>query len=93
MSAYHAAAHRLQTAIAALMGLDPTYLGTQSKHLRTGLDLSKSDMCGLARLLIQKGIFTEAEYIDAITKAAEDEANSYERQGQAILGHRGIRTV
>jgi hypothetical protein len=93
MSAYATAGHRIQTAIAVLMGRDPSFSLTQPKHMRVGLDLSKSDAGGLARLLIAKGVFTEAEYIEAITASAEQEADSYERMVQATLGHRGIRTA
>lgn len=93
MSAYERAAHRVQTAIAVLMGRDPDYSGVQPKHMRVGIDLSKSDQCGLASLLIAKGVFTEAEYIEAVTKAAQDEADRYEKQIQAVLGHRGARTA
>lgn len=75
------------------MGRDPNYGPTQPKHLRVGVDMSKSDQAGLARLLIAKGIFTEAEYLDAVTKAAEDEAASYEVQLQAVIGNRNIRTA
>ena len=53
------------------MGRDPDFSLVQPKHLRTGLDLSKSDMGGLARLLIAKGVFTEQEYNEAITNAAK----------------------
>lgn len=93
MSAYQIAAHRVQTAIAALLGHDPDFQGAQPKHLRVGIDLSKSDMGGLARLLIEKGVFTEAEYIAAITASAEQEADEYEKMVQAVIGHRGIRTL
>jgi hypothetical protein len=75
------------------MGRDPDYSSVQSKHMRVGIDLSKSDMGGLARLLIEKGVFTEAEYVTAITRAAEDEAAAYEKEVQAVIGHRGIRTA
>jgi uncharacterized protein YgfB (UPF0149 family) len=75
------------------MGRDPEYSGTQPKHMRVGIDLSKSDMCGLARLLIAKGVFTEAEYIEAITASANDEAASYEKMVQAVVGHRGTRIL
>jgi hypothetical protein len=92
MKRYIAAAHRIQTAIAVLMSRDPDYNATEPKHLRTGLDLSKSDMGALACLLIAKGVFSEAEYIEAITAAAEDEAASFERLVQSVLGNRNIRT-
>ncbi len=90
---YVAAAHRIQTAIAFLMGRDPGYTATQSKHLRVGLDLSKSDMGGLATLLISKGVFTEQEYVDAITAAAQKEADSYEKEVQSVFSNKNIRTL
>lgn len=92
MTPYETAAHRIQTAIAVLMGRDPDLSLVQPKHMRTGLDLSKSDMGGLARLLIAKGVFTEQEYNEAITNAAKEEADNYERWVQVVLGHRGART-
>lgn len=93
MSAYHDAAHRIQTAIAVLMGRDAHYSAVEPKHLRTGIDLQKADQCGLARLLIAKGVFTEAEYVHYITVSAIEEADSYETIVQAVTGHRNTRTI
>lgn len=92
MSAYIAAGHRIQTAIAILMGRDPNWGPVQPKHMRTGIDMSKSDQAGLVTLLIAKGVFTKDEYIAAVTQSATDEANAYETSVQAVLGHRGVRT-
>jgi hypothetical protein len=93
MSAYSDAGHRIQTAIAFLMGADPRYSAAEPKHLRVGVELTKSDMAGLANLLIAKGVFTEAEYVAAITEAAIKEADGYEKIVQSVLGHRGTKTV
>ena len=71
---YERAAHRVQTAVAFF----PERPRDQYKDLRTGLDLSKSDMGGLATLLIAKGVFTLEEYLCAIADAAEREATSKE---------------
>lgn len=92
MSAYEKAAHRIQTAIAVLMGRDPDFLQVQPKHLRVGLDLSKSDMDGLARLLIAKGVFAEAELADAITASVEQKGDSHEKMLQSALGDPDVRT-
>lgn len=81
---YKAAGHRVQTALASM----PDDKRLTPKHIRTGLDLSKSDMAGFARLLISKDIITEAEYIEAITEAAEEEAHSYEIEISERLGVR-----
>lgn len=93
MTEYARHAHRVQTAIATMMELDPTWALVQTKHLRTGIDCTKSDAGGLATLLIGKGAFTQEEYVDAITAAMEREADAYEKMLQALLSHRGIRTV
>lgn len=67
---YRQAAHAVQTGIA--FATDKT--DQTSKHLRVGLDLSKSDQAGLAALLISKGVFSMADYIEAIADQAEIEA-------------------
>lgn len=90
---YMAAGHRVQSAVLALMQIIPKSSGTDPKHLRTGIDMSKADMAGLVTLLIDKGVFTKAEYIEAITKSAEEEANRYEKILQSVLGNRGISTL
>tara|TARA_R110002020_G_scaffold89135_9_gene218206 strand:- start:1911 stop:2207 length:297 start_codon:yes stop_codon:yes gene_type:complete len=79
---YERAAHRVQTAIWAF----PEHENRTPKHLRIGLDMSKSDMGGLARLLIAKGVFTELEYMDAMADGAEGEAASYENELAARFG-------
>lgn len=45
----------------------------EPKHMRTGVDLSKSDQMGLVCLLIDKGVFTEDEYTEYMRLAANDE--------------------
>lgn len=67
---YIKAAHKVQTAIAAT----PWSKSLQPKHLRTGIDMAKADMKGLAELLISKGVFTLEEYTAALEKSAEEEA-------------------
>ena len=79
---YERAAHRVQTAIWAF----PEHENRTPKHLRIGLDMSKSDMGGLARLLIAKGVFSELEYMDAMADGAEREAASYENELAARFG-------
>ena len=75
---YRKAAHAVQTAIA--ISLDHDDPAATPKHLRVGVDLSKSDAKGLVTLLIAKGVFTIAEYVEAIAQAAEEEAFSHESQ-------------
>lgn len=73
---YERAAHRVQTAIAAM----PDHRNQTPKHLRVGIDMSKSDLAGLARLLIDKGLITLAEYTKAMADQAEIEAEQYETE-------------
>lgn len=81
---YRRAAHSVQTGVAMEMQFNDKF--TNPKHLRTGLNLSKSDQCGLVRLLIAKGIFSEEEYLEAITVAAEDEKTAAELRLSDLLG-------
>lgn len=85
---YLKAAHRVQTAISFM----PERPNDPYKDLRTGLDLSKSDMGGLADLLIEKGIFTKEEYLEAISKSAETEAEVKETELSIRFG-RNIKTL
>ena len=79
---YIEAAHRVQTAVA--FNSDGKMF--EPKHLRVGIDMSKSDMGGLATLLIAKGVFTEAEYLEAIADAAEREADTQEHELSVRFG-------
>ena len=49
--------------------------------------MSKSDLAGLAKLLIDKGVFTLEEYLTALADQAELEANTYEHE---ISGRFGV---
>lgn len=84
---YEQAAHGIQTAVLhdqnlyeAGRGKDspPDHHPNGGKHLRVGLNLSKSDMLGLAMLLIQKGIITPEEYIEAMRLGANEELARYQ---------------
>ena len=48
------------------------------KHLRVGVNTSKCDMAALVRILIGKGLFTEAEYVKELADEAEREVKRYE---------------
>jgi hypothetical protein len=79
---YERAAHRVQTAIAA----QPKAAIMQPKHMRVGIDMSKSDMAGLANLLISKGVITSEEYYTAIADQAEIEADNYDDELSVRFG-------
>jgi hypothetical protein len=59
------------------------------KHLRVGVNMAMSDHTGLVRLLLEKGVITEGEYLKAIADEAERERDRYqvrltERYGVSI---------
>lgn len=85
---YERAAHRVQTAIGAV----PEHPNQTPKHMRTGIDMSKSDLGGLAKLLIDKGIFTLEEYLTALADQAEIEADRYEDELSVRFG-KNVTTI
>ncbi len=78
---YFAAAHAMQTGVAAKMNFDPSE--TTPKHLRVGVNAAMSDAGGLVGLLISKGVITEEEYMKAICEQMEAERDKYQEEIQA----------
>lgn len=75
---YTRLAHAVQTGVAYDHGF-----GSQDgtpKHLRTGLNCVMADLGSLAKLLIDKGVITEAEYFDAVLAGLRREIDTYERR-------------
>jgi hypothetical protein len=70
---YTKATHAMQTAVAVMIGHDPT-VGSP-KDLRVGLNSALVDSGALAELLIKKGVFTSKEYAQAVTEMMEREAH------------------
>lgn len=81
---YHALAHAVQTGIAHLMHHDPALV--EPKHLRVGINLRAADHAGLVKLLIDKGLFTEQEYGEALIAQLEIEVTDTETQVARALG-------
>ena len=84
---YEEAAHGIQTAVLHEQNIyernvteesDPNYHPNGKKHLRVGLNLSKADMLALVLLLIEKGIITEEEYVEAVRLGANEELARYQ---------------
>jgi hypothetical protein len=73
---HHAAMHGMQAGVALDETHDPKNM--TPKHLRVGINAAMSDAGGLAKLLIDKGLITEEEYLTAITESAEREHKTYE---------------
>jgi len=68
--------HAMQSGVAMKMNLEPSE--STSKHLRVGVNAAMCDHAGLVRLLIEKGLITEAEYEAAITAEMGREVERYE---------------
>lgn len=81
---YLRAAHAMQSGVAM-----EQELGSQDgtpKHLRVGVNVAMSDIVGLVKLLIDKGLFTLDEYEAAVADAMEREALRYEERLSRQLG-------
>lgn len=85
---YLRAAHGVQTGVVFLIEklMDPSKSGVSANHLRVGIDMQKADQAGLAHLLMEKGVFTELEYLEALASAAEAEQQRYEKEVNAQMG-------
>jgi hypothetical protein len=90
---YDRAAHAVQTGALQTMQLDAALTGElpetsagSPKHLRTGVDLRAAEMRGLVRLLIDKGVLTEDEYITALVWATETEVDEAEARLTERMG-------
>ena len=84
---YEEAAHGVQSAIKYELenstGRDTL---DQIKHLRVGIDCRAADMLGLAMLLMQKGVFTQAEYLEHMRLAMNAELARYEEHVRKKFG-------
>ncbi len=81
---YNAAAHAMQSGVAMKMNYDQAE--TQPKHLRTGINSAMVEHAGLVRLLVEKGVITEQEHLEAIAAEMEREARRYKDFLQKITG-------
>lgn len=81
---YVDAMHGIQSGVAAQTGaLDSDQT---PKHLRVGINSAMINDEGMTRLLIEKGVFTEKEYVEAIRVAANRELDRYEDELSASAG-------
>jgi len=76
---YLAAAHAMQSGVAAEMGAGISG-ATEPKHLRVGINSAHVASAALARLLIEKGVFTLDEYVAAQAAEMEAEQARYEQR-------------
>lgn len=70
--------HAIQSYTAYMLHRNPS--SSSPKHLRTGIDLTKAEMGGLAVLFVRKGIITNEEYLAAIVEGLEEENNRNENE-------------
>lgn len=75
---YLNAMHAVQSGIAMQMATDPKV--GDPKDLRVGVTSAHVTDLGLAQLLMAKGVFTPAEYIEAVAVAAEKEQANMEAE-------------
>jgi hypothetical protein len=82
---YRAAAHAMQTGVATKMAVDPSE--TTPKHLRVGVNSAMVENAALVKLLIAKGIVTEAEWFSALADQMEAEKALYEKYLSVHFGN------
>lgn len=91
---YEEALHGVQTAIKFRLDNEPQTDPQRSfagpKHLRTGVDMRAADARGLAALLIDKGVFTLAEFTEYVRLAANEELADYEDRARKLFGNPGL---
>lgn len=80
---YVAAGHAVQSAIGFSMGASKI---TEPKHMRVGIDMTKSDVGAITRLLVAKGICTDLEIWEALAEGAEAEAEMQATTARQAMG-------
>jgi hypothetical protein len=81
---YLSACHAMQSGVAALMNIDAT--STKPKHLRVGINSAMVSHAAIVKLLIDKGLFTEAEYMKVLADKMETEVNDYIHELSEVYG-------
>lgn len=87
---YRELLHAVQSGVAYLeperYGGPPGTATNEAKHMRVGINSAKVELAGVARLLIQKGVFTEDEYVDAIIAEMQEEVARLEAEAEKKFG-------
>ena len=83
---YMRAAHAMQSGVAMEMTIPDHSASIEPKHLRVGINSALADSSGLAKLLMNKGIITELEYVCAMADAMEAEQKRFEVLLSQLLG-------
>lgn len=88
----HAALHAVQSGVKAEIAFEnranvhADLRSSGPKHLRTGVNSALCNSAAIARLLIAKGVFTEAEYHEAVATQMETEKARLETHLSRIYG-------
>lgn len=69
--------HAVQSAVATKMGFDASEC--TPKHLRVGVNSALIDASAVAKVLVDKGIITDAEYFTAVRDLWRAELDGYKR--------------
>lgn len=88
---YQAALHAVQSGIAFMMHRNKN-LG-HPKHLQVGVDSAKVEQAALVHLLVERGLFTVAEYVEAIADHMEAEVRRNEEQLTRMYGAHGTKVT
>lgn len=75
--------HAMQSGVAAVI---ERHGYEDPKHTRVGINSAMVEHASLVRLLIDKGIITEDEYLDALIVTSTEEKERYEARLSAELG-------
>jgi len=84
MSDYTDRLHAMQSGVAMKMNYEPAE--TSPKQLRVGVNSAMCDHAALVRLLLEKGIISEADYVAAVTEDMGREVTRYEAWLNERLG-------
>lgn len=81
---YMAAAHAMQSGVAMWMNYDPDE--TRPKDLRVGVNSALVSNGALVKLLVEKGIITDEEYMTSLIEMMERETEDYRQRIQQRIG-------
>lgn len=87
---YQGLLHAMQAGVAMMEGFAATGRARaaelEPKHLRVGVNSAMIETSSMARLMVEKGVCTWAEYWASIIVTLEAEVESYEKKVSDILG-------
>ena len=76
--------HAIQTGVALEQQIDPS--NGSPKHLRVGVNMALVEHAAIVKLLIAAGVFTEAQYFEAVITELEAEKARYTARLEAHYG-------